>query len=170
MRIRRTLLGITTSLCVLGISASALADPALPDGRVYEMVTPAENQDADVYVPWATSGLTLVRTVRRRRCRFQMAVGGEAVVYVDDATTGGDGENGRGLGDQYLARRGAAGGWKQKAIQPPARRRAQFQGFSSDLTTGVLASGSFSERQLPPLKANAPGEDTRCFMPAITVL
>ena len=31
-----------------------LASTTLPDGRAYEMVTPPDNQDADVYVPFAT--------------------------------------------------------------------------------------------------------------------
>ena len=32
------------------IGPSRLAEEALPDGRVYEMVTPPNNQDANVYV------------------------------------------------------------------------------------------------------------------------
>ena len=37
----------------IGTVGVAQAEEALPDGRVYEMVTPPSNQDANVYVPFA---------------------------------------------------------------------------------------------------------------------
>ena len=37
----------------IGPVGVAQAEEALPDGRVFEMVTPPSNQDADVYVPFA---------------------------------------------------------------------------------------------------------------------
>ena len=54
MSTRRLWLGITVALCALagGLMCSltpALAEP-LPDGRVYELVTPIGNANADVYV------------------------------------------------------------------------------------------------------------------------
>ena len=61
-----------------------------------------------------------------------------------DATTGGMGEVGRGIGNQYLARR-TAGGWQQSVIQPAFHRETHFQAFSSDLSTGVLTSGNGGE-------------------------
>ena len=119
------------------------------------MVTPASNQDADVYVPRALEEPNSqgVQTA----FPFQVASDGSAVTYVADATTGGQAETGKGLGDQYLARRGAAGGWVQSVIQPAGHRRTQFQGFSSDLATGVLISGNKAEPLSPPLTGSAPG-------------
>ena len=49
---------------------AALAEEGLPDGRVAEMVTPASNQDADVYVPYALVPNRPAR-VRRRSSRFR---------------------------------------------------------------------------------------------------
>ena len=86
---------------------------------------------------------------------FQVAGDGSAVTYVGDGTTGGEGEIGKGLGDQYLARR-TAGGWQQTNIQPASRRRAHFQGFSGDLSTGVLVSGNQGEPLAGGLTASAP--------------
>ena len=44
------------SLAILAIALlptqAALAEEPLPDGRVFEMVTPPNNQDANVYVPF----------------------------------------------------------------------------------------------------------------------
>ena len=133
----------------------ALAEEGLPDGRVEEMVTPASNQDADVYVPRASEEHASqgVQTA----FPFQVALDGSAVTYVADATTGGEAETGKGLGDQYLARRGAAGGWVQSVIQPTGHRRTSFQGFSSDLAAGVLVSGTTADPQALPLTSSAPG-------------
>ena len=142
------------ALALLPASA-ALAEEGLPDGRVAEMVTPASNQDADVYVPYAIE--EFVSQGVQTFFPFQVASGGGAVTYVADATTGGQAETGKGLGDQYLARRGAAGGWVQGVIQPAGQRRTQFQGFSSDLAAGVLVSGNGAEPLVAPLTGSAPG-------------
>ena len=45
----------------------------------------------------------------------------------------------------------------QSVIQPAARRRTQFQGFSGNLATGVLVSGNKAERLVSPLTGSAPG-------------
>ena len=50
----------------------------------------------------------------------------------------------------------AGGGWQQSVIQPAYHRHAHFQGFSSDLATGVLFSGNPAEPEVPPLTADAP--------------
>ena len=46
-------LALTVAALALIPASSALAEEALPDGRVFEKVTPTGNQDADVYVPLA---------------------------------------------------------------------------------------------------------------------
>jgi Fibronectin type III domain len=103
-----------------------------PDGRVYEMVTPAENRDADVYEPGNEYYNTLFP--------FQAAVDGDAVAYVGEPSTGGNGLSGNGLGNQYVARRSAQGGWSQLNVTPPGNLTGQYQGFSSDLSTGFVAA------------------------------
>ena len=136
----------------VGSVSVAQAEEALPDGRVYEMVTPPNNQDANVYVPLAEEAplsqgvLSLLP--------FQVATDGSAVTYTGDATTGGEGEIIRGLGDQYLARRTAAG-WQQTVIQPNGRHNPYFEGFSSDLSKGFLVAGG-GEAKVSPLTSDAP--------------
>ena len=148
------------TLAILAIALlptqAAFAEEPLPDGRVFEKVTPTGNQDADVYVPLAhEEGESLSQGVETLY-PFQVAGDGSAVTYVGDASTGGEGEIGKGQGDQYLARRGPDGGWVQSVVQPDGHRKTHFQGFSSDLGIGVLTSGNGEEPEVGPLSVEAP--------------
>ena len=154
MRSAALLVLAVAALALLPVS-SAFAEEPLPDGRVFEKVTPTGNQDADVYVPWAHEGVSLSQGVQTT-FPFQVAGNGSAVTYVGDASTGGEGEIGQGQGDQYLARRAAGGGWVQSVIQPDGHRKTHFQGFSDDLGIGVLTSGNGAEPQVGPLTVEAP--------------
>ena len=164
-------LGVLACLCVaVGVLAcwntSAFA-AGLPDGRVYEMVTPPENQDADVYTPFAiTEGLmTAGQADIHTQLPFQVSTDGDAVAYVGDDTTGGAGNSGSGLGNEYLATRGANGGWSQVNLLPlgvnpvtgvnevTGLTSETYEAFSPDLSLGVLESGGSTE---PPLSAAAP--------------
>jgi hypothetical protein len=116
----------------------------LPDGRVYEMVSPPEDEDAEVYTPFVfpdgtsyTDGEGGIHT----RLPFQAAANGEAVTYVGDPTVAGTGSSGEGEGNEYLATRSATGGWSQVNIQPPGDRNVYYQAFSSNLSVGILQSG-----------------------------
>jgi hypothetical protein len=114
----------------------------LPDDRVYEMVTPAENQDAEVYVPLAIQAGVLggeglgIAT----RLPFVASADGDAVVYVADPTSGGNGEGGLGRGEDYIATRLSGNDWRQANLQPPAREGVRYDAFSGDLSVGVLAA------------------------------
>ena len=151
----------TLALCIsiLGgaFAQAAFAEEPLPDGRVFEKVTPTNNQDADVYVPLALRSGEPISQGVETFFPFQVAGDGSAVTYVGDASTGGEGEVGKGQGDQYLARRVAGGGWVQSVIQPDGHRKTHFQGFSSDLGIGVLTSGNGAEPRVGPLTVDAPG-------------
>ena len=72
--------GVAT-LAVLALALlptqAALANTALPDNRVYEMVTPPNNQDADVYVPFAEEAF--VSQGVQSFFPFQVALDGSAV-------------------------------------------------------------------------------------------
>jgi hypothetical protein len=138
----------------------------LPDGRVFEMVTPVENQDADVYAPYAfrtgpfydRSSLYGLPT----RLPFQAAADGGSVVYVASPTSpGGSGQSGFNKGNDYFATRSADEGWTHVNLQPlgytvPGFQKQLYQAFSSDLSTGVL--GAASNEYQPPLTPGAPGE------------
>ena len=131
----------TTTGPTMSLKTFPTANPQLPDGRVFEKVTPSSNQDADVYVPLALPSGSSLRQGVETFFPFQVAGDGSAVTYVGDASTGGEGAIGKGLGDQYLARRGSGGDWVQSVIQPDGHRKTHFQGFSGDLGIGVLISG-----------------------------
>lgn len=147
-----------TSDGVFKTPATAVGSLGLPDDRVIEMVTPPNNDDADVYVPQALLGESLTEGTGTVFL-FQVALDGSAVTYTAAPTVHG---SGIGLGDQYLAERSSTGGWNQSVIQPPALELTRYQGFSSDLSIGVLGSGDNEEAEvLPPLTPDAPGEGYR---------
>ncbi len=110
----------------------------LPDDRSYEMVSPVENADGNVYRPpylsnnGDASGLPV-----------QAAADGDAMAYIaDPSATGGTGREGTGFGNQYLATRAPAGGWTAANIEPSSgviSESAFYEGFSSDLSVGILA-------------------------------
>jgi hypothetical protein len=126
----------------------------LPDGRVYEMVTPPDKEDAEVYAPESVDvdaepakGVPTANLVA-------VASDGNAVVYEGEPTHSGGGEsNGTHLGSAYLARRLPGGGWTSSSIQPAGRRYTVYAGFSPDLTIGVLTAPTenlqYEEHQLP---------------------
>ncbi|HXP99148.1 MAG TPA: fibronectin type III domain-containing protein, partial [Solirubrobacteraceae bacterium] len=133
----------------------------LPDNRTYEMVTPPENGNADVYVPEA-----LPRTYSENvegiptRRMFQVSADGSAVAYEGEPTSGGgNGEEGNGLGNQFLAKR-LASGWVTRSIQPAGIHVTYYQGFSSDLSAGIITSGTPAEPEIS-LSAEALGEGYR---------
>jgi hypothetical protein len=127
--------------------ATYAATPAgLPDGRVYEMVSPAFNPyDSEVYE--TTAGLLKTATP------FEAAADGNAVVYAGLPGAGGTGSSGSEaegtVGEQYRATRSAQGGWTQTNVTPTGVGiKNHYVGFSSDLSAGVVPA--FPE---PPFQA-----------------
>jgi hypothetical protein len=119
----------------------AVGSQGLPDNRAFEMVTPPNNEDANVYVPEASDASKSegVQTAHL----FQVAPGGSAVAYEGDATSGGGiGEGGGGLGNQFLAKHLANGGWVTNSINPAGVANTKYQAFLSDLSVGVIQSKS----------------------------
>jgi hypothetical protein len=135
----------------------ALATTALPDGRAYEVITPAANHDADVHVPVALTAGESLGEGTHTQLPFQVAPDGNSVTYTADPTEGGLGHGGNGAGNQYLARRESGGGWRQWNIQPAGRNATFYQGFSRDLSVGILSSGGEAPPRLAPLASSAPG-------------
>lgn len=110
----------------------------LPDSRVYEMVSPPESGDGEVYPPASGHELALGhQTISKLPVRA--AADGDSIGYAADAsTTGGSGSVGIGFGNMYLAKRGPSG-WSARDIQPPVGSLEVFQGWSSDLSLSFLA-------------------------------
>ena len=140
--------------------ALAVGIQGLPDGRVFEMVTPPDNQDANVRPPLAfnpgfyEAGPFGVPTTSL----FRVAANGDSVAFVAEPTSLG-GNGGREFvsgGNSYLATRSADGVWTQANLQPAGYQFAEYQAFSSDLSFGVLQAESEARHGLPPLTAEAP--------------
>ncbi len=129
------------------------ATSSLPDGRLYEMVTPPDNYDADTYVPEAKGLEHAFEEGIGTTLPFQSSPEGDAVAYVGDPTIGGSASRGHGNGNQYVATRSVGGRWEQHDLDPLGHT-VTYQGFSNDLSTGVLDACDST-----PLAADAPGEE-----------
>jgi hypothetical protein len=119
----------------------------LPDCRAFESVSGVEDP-GEVYVPpLPAAGEARLGDVLTE-LPFQASTDGERVSYQGDpGGVGGTGHVGRGLGNQFLAVRDAGGHrWDGSDISPPPvsklteREIPGYQGFSSDLSLGVLFS------------------------------
>jgi Tol biopolymer transport system component len=130
----------------------------LPDGRVFERVSPAEDGQAEVYTP-NVYGIDMPRSEGIfTENTFAASPEGNAVVYQGAAplaeTAGGKSES-----NAYVATRALGGGWKQVDIEPAGRRGANYFAFSSNLSTGLIKASSEIgfEYGRPPLSPDAPG-------------
>jgi hypothetical protein len=127
----------------------------LPDGRIDELVSPVgAGHNTEVYVPEGLEGtidpLGAHGIVSARP--FQATASGEAVAYLGDpSATGGNGDIGDTLGNQYVARRSPLGGWKQVDIDPSGYAN-EYVALSGDLSVGVLATSELVREYeyLPP--------------------
>jgi hypothetical protein len=125
-----------TTSPVGGVDGSFSTFPAevlgLPDDRGYELVSALDNGDATPLL-----GAAEVRA----------AANGSALTYWGTAPpVGGSNEatitpaSRPSPTNVYLTQRAAAGGWTAADIQPAALKSAHYQGFSNDLSTGILGS------------------------------
>ncbi|HEY1689486.1 MAG TPA: hypothetical protein VGF95_11565 [Solirubrobacteraceae bacterium] len=134
-------LPVLFAICVTAQTASAqptAGTSALPDGRGYELVTPAENEGSEPYSPTGdgVEGEDSIHTTRP----MIAAANGEAITYAGSPTSSGNGSEGEGLGNEFLARRDAAGAWTQEDIQPPGYNSPNYWAFSEQLNLGILMS------------------------------
>ena len=163
MRNRRLATGIVVALCGAGGGLALTALPAsavsLPDGRVYELVSPAPiGQEVNVNVPaWTIADLSIFgeHGVPSEH-PFAVAPTGETIVYpADPPLTGGNGKTGfLGGGNQFIARRSPSGGWSQMDIQPPDKQNAAYSAFTNDLSVGILDEGGV-EGEISPSSSYA---------------
>jgi hypothetical protein len=153
-------------LCAL-VGAIVFADVAsantLPDGRIFEQVTPEEKDGSDVYQPEVfliTSELGGTKYSEQQKAEaanstietmltFQAAADGAGIAFAAAPTVGGNQNQGKGGGNEYLARRSAAG-WTESVLSPENAPSSIFQAFSADLTKAFLNS-------VEPLSPTAPG-------------
>ncbi len=118
-------------------STLAEAQSGLPDDRGYEMVTPADNEGIELYAPLGAGpeeGDEIGTYLPIRG-----AADGNAITYVGEPTAEGNGSQGYGAGNEFMAVR-TPSGWVQHDIQPPGVTTARFASFSANLSRSVLAS------------------------------
>jgi hypothetical protein len=111
-------------------------EEGLPDGRAYELVSPAQKEGAEVGVPTVDGGLYLEDKVPRIQAA---ATSGEALTYTS-WTSFGDPEGASGA-SQYLSRRTPTG-WRTENISPFGFLRnvlePPYYGFSADLSQAAF--------------------------------
>lgn len=126
----------------------------LPDGRVFERVSPVDNGQAEVDTP-NVFGLSIPWSEGEHTPQpFAVSSEGNTVVYEGAATVGGKSE-----ANAYLATWSAAGGWQSNPMDPPGRGEAtDYFGFSANLSAGIIfaASKDGGAETLPPLSPEAP--------------
>jgi hypothetical protein len=153
MSARRLSTLVIMAVCVTAGLASAGPTVAseLPDNRVYEIVTPPDGFGSEVYQPVDES---LQRTMEFSSAwtqyPFQSSADGNSVAFVAGPTVDGSESSGFHAGNEYLARRSETGQWTISNVSPAGVGSAVFQGFSPDLSVGVLDATQ-------PLAATAPG-------------
>jgi hypothetical protein len=119
------------------------ASAGLPDCRAYEMVTPVDKNNGDIFAPLDVASNQLILD--------QAATSGEKLTYT---TSQGFGDTvGVPITSQYIASRGA-GGWSSHSITPPqgispAEGGAQlenleFRAFTTDLCSAALLNTTAS--------------------------
>jgi len=89
-------------------STLVLSVLGLPDARGYEMVSPALNEGVQAYVP--TGDFPINEETIDTRFPVRAAADGNAIAYVGDPNAEGNGSQGRGVGNVYLAKRSPSGG------------------------------------------------------------
>jgi hypothetical protein len=118
---------------------------SMPDGRVYEMVTPVQNDDADIYAPgnYVFARFGALGMDIGSPSPFQVSEDGEAVTYVGDPVVGGNGSGGASphAGNQFFARHTSTG-WQQEVIAATGRNHSYYEAFSPELSAGILRAGN----------------------------
>jgi hypothetical protein len=137
---------------------TATAADQLPDGRAYELVSPANSRE--VFIPVATPQ---TESVIRSSRPYRAAADGDAVTYAGEPPVsgeGGNGSEGAPFGNEYLSTRGAGSdpsGWETADITPLARSvESTYEAFSNDLSIGVFYDEN-AVGLVPPLTEEAPG-------------
>ena len=155
-------LGLLCALVGGFVFAGVASANTLPDGRIYEQVTPEEKYGSDVYQPPVIFGTTelgraytegpqveAANSTTQTVLTFQAAADGAGIAFAAAPTVGGNENQGNGGGNEYLARRSASG-WTDSVLSPEGAPSSLFQAFSPDLSKGFVNS-------VEPLSPTVPG-------------
>jgi hypothetical protein len=131
--------------------------PGLPDGRVYELVSPAFKSGGEVFP--ADSGKASCNECKpgdlAQRFPMQSAPDGESVVYEGQPFSVGEGAP---LYNEYLSKR-TASGWQTTTLAPKLMGGEEqgYRAFNASLTQGVLYQFA------PSLTPDAPSEYSNLY-------
>jgi hypothetical protein len=141
----------------------------LPDGRAYELVSPAEKNGGEVFplapllgscAGWCKPGITLLAYPR------QASPGGESVVYEGfpfSPTAGAPLEN------EYLSMRSAAG-WRTTALSPAPQSSYGPVGYNTGLDDSILETRALESREAATLSGEAPAGYANLYLQSNTAL
>lgn len=116
--------------------ATANGSSALPDQRVYELVSPSD--EGEPYLPPDPEDSGVTAPGFKAFLPFRVAANGDAVAWVGEpAASVGNGETGPGLGNDWLSTRTPTG-WSSDDISLAGNDEAAYQAFSTNLTSAVV--------------------------------
>jgi hypothetical protein len=129
---------------------------ALPDGRAWELVSPAQKNSAEVGIPGPPGGLF----AEQRHIRVQAAAGsGEAITYTSWTSFGQP--EGSPSASQYLSKR-TPSGWGTQNISPFSLHAEivspPYRGFTPDLRFGAFVTTE------PPLTPQAQEDSQNLYL------
>jgi hypothetical protein len=117
--------------------SAAVSSPALPDNRMWELVSTG-SENGNMYYPIIGFSPSPAETAFQTQMPDRAAPDGESVTYPGDPThDSGNGAIGAENGNQYLARRSPSG-WVATDIAPPSARSELYEYFSEDLSVAEL--------------------------------
>jgi hypothetical protein len=139
--VRRSLRGKALALAVtaLAVGAAPAGAASLPDGRAYELVSPAQKNGAFVNFPFTHTSIGSAQGITAAAASGDQVVFSSMLAFADPVTGNSGG---------YLATR-TADGWKTRSVlpatpsgqQPLLENQSKLADVSDDFTTGVLTSG-----------------------------
>jgi hypothetical protein len=149
------------------------AASALPDGRAWELVSPADKKGA------------LIGFFGEAGDQIQAASDGSGVTYLTEGPHVGEGALGKIKWSMVLSRRPPAGGWGSEDLTIPARlpekeeptaeiavQKAEYHLFSPDLSLGAIEPLDFETEPLSPETTERTvylrNDANRSFVPLVT--
>ena len=132
-----------------------LEAPGLPDGRAYELVSPADKHGGEVFPPQpeeSSCGPECKPGFLLQSFPMQSSPDGEAVVYEGFPFSFSEGAS---IENQYISHRNSSSGWETTILSPVLEGSGNGQGykaFDAGLTQGVLLQSG------APLSPEAPSE------------
>ncbi len=140
-------------------ASTAGSASALPDNRAYELVSPADENQAVDSMDGSGHGVSSTSEDEGSPQPFRAATDGEAIAYASNpALDAGSGAFGDGQSNEWIAERGT-NGWTAHDITPTgADASAEYSFFTGDLSIGL-----FKADNAQPISAT-PASPVPCYV------